>query len=220
MIKLNNKMKYYCEIVMCVILFSIQGVNAQTESQNSDKIKIGVNFGIGTQESFPFNSKDYSYDIQFYKFQINYKLKEYKKWIYEVNAEPSYYLAEHQLLNKYYVKPEDGDDYLEKREEFTQKKHINEYVLNLGFIARFKINEKFSTYALASVGPMYSDTDTERMNAGFAFSDIFGLGVSYKVNKFNLDFRYSIRHVSNLNISLPNNGYNSSNIEIGCTYQI
>jgi len=26
--------------------------------------------------------------------------------------------------------------------------------------------------------------------------------------------------IPNLNISLPNNGYNSSNIEIGCTYQI
>ncbi len=220
MIKLSNKMKYNCEWVLFAILFFTYGANAQNDLQNYNKTRLGFNYGFGSQESFPFNSKDYSYDIRFYKIQINYKLKESKKWSYEVNIEPSYYLAEHQLLNKYYVKPEDGDDYLEKREEFTQKKNINEYVLNIGFIARYKINKNFSTYAIVSVGPMYSDTDTERMNAGFAFSDIFGLGVSYKVNRFYLDFRYSIRHVSNLNISLPNNGYNSSNIEIGCTYQI
>ena len=220
MIKLSNKRSYINERVLFAFLFFTYGVNAQNDLQNYNKTRLGVNYGFGTQESFPFNSKDYSYDIRFYKIQINYKLKENRKWSFELNVEPSYYLAEHQLLNKYYVKPEDGDDYLEKREEFIQKKNINEYVLNLGIIARYKIYKSFSTYAIGSVGPMYSDTDTERMNAGFAFSDIFGLGVSYKINRFYLDFRYSFRHVSNLNINLPNNGYNSSNIEIGCTYQL
>ncbi|MCK5639036.1 MAG: acyloxyacyl hydrolase [Flavobacteriaceae bacterium] len=220
MIKLSNKRSYINERVLFAILFFTYGVNAQNDLQNYNKTRLGANYGFGTQESFPFNSKDYSYDIRFYKIQINYKLKENRKWSFELNVEPSYYLAEHQLLNKYYVKPEDGDDYLEKREEFIQKKNINEYVLNLGIIARYKIYKSFSTYAIGSVGPMYSDTDTERMNAGFAFSDIFGLGVSYKINRFYLDFRYSFRHVSNLNINLPNNGYNSSNIEIGCTYQL
>jgi len=193
---------------------------AQDTPQKTNKIRLGFNSGFGTQESFPFNSKDYSYDVQFYKLQFNYLMIERIKWNFELNIEPSYYLAEHQLLNEYYVRPDQGDDYLEKREEFTAKKYINEYVLNLGLIARYKIYNNISAYALGSVGPMYSDSDTERMNAGFAFSDIFGLGMSYQIHRFFLDFRYSIRHVSNLNITLPNNGYNSSNLEIGCTYQL
>lgn len=206
-------------LLWMILIISVK-VNAQEKIQKFNKVRLGFNVGYGTQKSFPFDSKDYSYDVWFYKIQINYRLKESKKWSFEVNAEPSYYLAEHQLLNKYYVKPEDGDDYLEKREEFTKKKNINEYVLNLGLIARYKIYNNISVYAIGSVGPMYSDTDTERMNAGFAFSDIFGLGMSYQIHRFFLDFRYSIRHVSNLNITLPNNGYNSSNLEIGCTYQL
>lgn len=209
----------YNLILLSIFIFTF-GVNAQSDLQNKNKISLGINYGLGTQESFPFNSKDYSYEIQFYKIQINYKLIESKKWSFEVNVEPSYYQAEHQLLNMYYVRPEMYDDYLEKREEFTKKKIINEYVLNIGIVARYKIYKSFSIYAMGSVGPMYSDTDTERMNAGFAFSDIFGFGVSYKINRFCLDFRYTLRHVSNLNISLPNNGYNSTNLEIGCTYQL
>ncbi len=213
-------MKCIYNLILLLILIFTFGVNAQSDLQNKNKISLGFNYGLGTQESFPFNSKDYSYKIQFYKIQINYKLIESKKWSFEVNVEPSYYQAEHQLLNMYYVRPEMYDDYLEKREEFTKKKIINEYVLNIGIIARYKIYKSFSTYAIGSVGPMYSDTDTERMNAGFAFSDIFGFGVSYKINRFCLDFRYTLRHVSNLNINLPNNGHNSTNLELGCTYQL
>ncbi len=213
-------MKIVSKWIILILLCFFVKMNAQNELQKHGKLKLGFNFGFGTQESFPFNSKDYSYDVQFYKIQINYLLKQRTKWNFELHIEPGYYLAKHQLLNKYYVRPDWGDDYLEKREEFTKEKNINEYVLNIGLIARFKISDYLTTYALGSVGPMYSDTDTERMNAGFAFSDIFGLGISYQIKRFYLDFRYSIRHVSNANISKPNNGYNSSNLEIGCFYQL
>lgn len=207
-------------LILLALTLIFSEAKAQDAPQKTNKIRLGFNSGFGSQESFPFNSKDYSYDVQFYKLQFNYLMMERIKWKFELNIEPSYYLAEHQLLNEYYVRPDQGDDYLEKREEFTAKKYINEYVLNLGLIARYKIYNNISAYVLGSVGPMYSDSDTERMNAGFAFSDIFGLGMSYQIHRFFLDFRYSIRHVSNLNITLPNNGYNSSNLEIGCTYQL
>lgn len=213
-------MKIILKFLIFTLLIFFTKVNAQDTLLKTNKIKLGFNSGFGTQKSFPFDSKDYTYDVQFYKLQFNYLVIQRTKWNFEVNIEPSYYLVEHQLLNKYYVRPDQGDDYLEKREEFTTKKNINDYVLNLGIIARYKIYNNISTYAIGSVGPMYSDTDTERMNAGFAFSDIFGLGVSYQLGRFYLDFRYSIRHVSNLNFTLPNNGYNSSNLEIGCTYQL
>jgi len=207
-------------LMLWIALVFFVKVNAQDKQFKSHRIRLGYNTGFGTQESFPFNSPDYSYDVQFYKFQFNYLTSQRPKWSFEINLEPSYYRVEHQLLNKYYVRPEEYDDYIEKREEFTKLKTINEYVLNIGMVVRYSVYCKISIYALGSVGPMYSDLDTERMNAGFAFSDIFGLGISYKIDKFLLDFRISIRHVSNLNITLPNNGYNSSNLEIGCTYQL
>lgn len=206
-------------LLIIFILFSAS-THAQDTIPKSNKIRLGLNYGFGTQQSYPFNSKDYTYDVQFYKIQINYLLNKRTKWSFEINVEPSIYINEHQLLNKYYVQPNDGDDYLEKREEFTKIKQLNEYVLNLGFLARYKLFNSFSTYILGSVGPMYSDTNTERMNAGFAFSDIIALGLSYQIKAIFIDFRYSMRHVSNANLSLPNNGYNSMNFEFGFAYQL
>lgn len=192
----------------------------QKNIESNKKIRLGFNYGFGKQKNFPFNSIDYSYDIQFYKFQLNYQLNEKRKWIFEINIEPGIYFSEHQLLNKYYVRPDSGDDYLEKRLEYTSKKQIKEYVLNMGLLAKYNIFKNLGTYVLGSVGPMYFDTNTERMNEGFAFSDILGLGITYKIKRIYLDIRYSIRHVSNLNMSLPNNGLNSTNIEFGLTYTL
>ncbi len=212
-------MNYILKLTFVFFLVFINKVNAQDTIQKNKKIRLGFNYGFGTQQSYPFNSKDYTYDVQFYKIQINYLISKKTKWSFEINVEPSIYFNEHQLLNKYYVQPNE-DDYLEKREEFTKLKPLNEYVLNLGFLTRYHVFNNFSTYILGSVGPMYSDTDTERMNAGFAFSDIIALGLSYQINTFFLDFRYSMRHVSNANLSEPNNGYNSMNFEFGLTYQL
>ena len=102
-------------VLWMILIFSIK-VFAQNKQANTYKLRLGFNTGFGTQGSFPFNSTDYLYNVQFYKFQINYLAMHRSKWNFEINLEPSYYLAEHQLLNKYYVKPEDGDDYLEKRD--------------------------------------------------------------------------------------------------------
>ena len=195
-------------------------LNAQDNDERKNLLKLGFNYGFGTQKSFPFNSKDYDYSVQFYKIQINYQLADKRKWIYELNIEPSFYNAEHQLLNKYYLKPSDREDYIEKREEFTKKKQIKEYVLNFGFLIRHKTFKKISTYALGSIGPMITDTETERMPSGFAFSDIIALGLTYKINSIFLDFRFSLRHVSNANLNSPNNGHNSTNVEIGFMYQL
>jgi hypothetical protein len=213
-------MKYF--LLSSFLLFVLSSKQLFSQETGSDKkiLKLGFNYGQGKQETFPFNSPDYTYDAVFYKFQFNYGLFTKGKWIFELNAEPALYVVEHQLLNKYYVRPDWGDDYLEKREEFTQKKTINEYVINFGFLSRYIIFSRFSVYALGSIGPMFSDTDTERMSAGFAFSDIFALGSSYQIKRFLIDFRYSLRHVSNANIRKPNNGYNSANLEFGLTYQI
>ncbi|WNH14433.1 acyloxyacyl hydrolase [Flavobacteriaceae bacterium HL-DH10] len=118
------------------------------------------------------------------------------------------------------MKPTDGDDYLEKQALYTQKRTIKEYGLNLGFIARYHIFKTFSGYAIGSIGPMISNKSTERLAKGYAFSDIFGLGLSYNMGKVQFDFRYSVRHTSNLQFKKPNNGHNTTNIEFLVLYKL
>lgn len=195
--------------VMIVISF-YGSLNAQIKKEN---IKLGVSYGTGSQNRFPFDLKDYTHTVSFYKGHINYMLKDKRKWVFELTAEPSFNVVDHQLLNKWFIQPSNGDDYLEQREIFTQKRRFREYVLNLGLIARYKLLRNLSAYAVGTVGPMIADKRTERLASGFAFSDVFGLGISYDVMNLRVGFRYSVRHTSNLEMKEPNNGHNTTNLE-------
>ncbi len=199
---------------LLVLLLFLLLYNNSIAQENNNKYRIGFIYGFGEQGVFPFSSTDYTYEIQFYKAQINYALFERGKFNFEINIEPSYYSSKHQLLNEYFVTP-DEENYLQKRAEYTQLKSMNEYVLGIGYIVRYSIFKPLSSYVLGSIGPMYIDTETERMAKGFAFSDVFSIGLSYKVKTVSFDVRYSVRHVSNANFQTPNNGYNSTDIEFG-----
>jgi hypothetical protein len=178
-----------------------------------DKIAIGFNYGFGSE----FNNRNYTFTNHFYKAQLYYRIKETKHFQYEILAQPEINFATHQLLNFYFVKPQ-TPDYIQKREEYTKLKNVHEYVLNLGFLIRKPIGKIFSIYALASIGPMITDTQTERMPEGFAFADVLAFGVLANVNKFRFDMRPSIRHVSNAGLNGENAGYNTRNVEIGISY--
>jgi hypothetical protein len=107
---------------------------------------------------------------------------------------------------------ENGD---ELREKYMKLKSINEYVLNIGIIYRRNLNNNSSVFAVLNTGPMYIDTDTERLKKGFAFSDVFGLGYNYRIGNISLDAKCMFRHVSNANLQLPNFGLNAVGFEIG-----
>lgn len=190
-------------LFLCVIFFAAaQGKN--------DKIAIGFNYGFGSE----FNNRNYTFTNHFYKVQLYYRIKETKQFQYEILIQPEINFATHQLLNFYFVKPE-MPDYIQKREEYTKLKDVREYVLNIGFLIRKPIGKIFSIYALASIGPMITDTETERMSDGFAFADVLALGISAKIHQFRFDIRPGIRHVSNAGLNSENAGYNTKNIEIG-----
>ncbi len=202
-------------ILLVIVLFLSVFVKAQDNSASNGKLKIGFNYGYGNEGNFYINSDNYTYEGQFYKIQLNYRVIQKRKWDFEINVEPSIYLYQYQLLDAPETIPIMGNELLENQTVSSEKNELNEYVLNLGFIARYKLINNLSTYSLISVGPMYSDKDTERMNAGFAFSDVIGLGLGYKVEDVFLDLRFSVRHVSNAGFSSPNRGYNSANLEMG-----
>lgn len=191
--------------------------HAQIKTEN---IKLGFNYGEGSQNKYPFNLKDYIHTVSFYKAVINYRLKEKEKWTYEVILEPGIYLAKHQLLNKWFIKSTDYENFEELRDLYTQERRITEYVLNFGFIVRYTVFKPMSVFAIGSVGPMIANKPTERLAKGFAFSDVFGLGLSYEIGGIQLDFRYSVRHTSNLELQQPNNGHNTTNMEFGVLFQL
>lgn len=193
-----------------LFLLVIFQMNGQVKERN---FAVGFNSGFGSE----FNNKDYTFVNHFYKAQFYYKLKETKHFQFEILVQPEINFAKHQLLNLYFVKP-DTPNFIEKRALYTQLKDIHEYVLNLGFLIRKPINESFSLYVLGSVGPMITDTETERMSDGFAFADVLALGLSLKIQRIQFDVRPSFRHVSNAGFTSTNAGYNTKNIEFGVSY--
>jgi hypothetical protein len=93
-------------------------------------------------------------------------------------------------------------------------------VLNIGFLIRKTVGKTVSIYVQGSVGPMISDTETERLSKGFAFSDVFALGMSFNYKEIRLDVVPSLRHVSNAGTQRSNAGFNTKNIELGLSYRL
>ena len=178
--------------------------------QVQEYLKIGFSAGVGTE----FNNRNYTYTSQNIKLQFIKTVLNTNRFSYDFLVQPEFSLGTHQLLNLYFVKP-DEDNYLEKRELYTKRKVCKEYIVNIGMLMRYSFSKKASMYALGSVGPMYIDTETERLSKGFAFADVFALGFNYQVGKLILDVRPNVRHMSNAGLQPNNAGFNTKNIEFG-----
>jgi hypothetical protein len=183
-------------------------------------LRLGFTYGIGNKQFFPYNLPDYSHNLKGYKGLINFTLRKSKILSYELQFEPGIYKARHQLLNEFFIQPDRGANYLELRELFTKEITITEYALNVGILVRYNLKQSVSFYILGSLGPMFSDKETERLAKGFASSDIIALGVAYKIGKIMLELRPGLRHVSNADLKYPNSGHNSSNIDFGISVSL
>ncbi|BDU25373.1 hypothetical protein FLGSB24_21170 [Flavobacterium sp. GSB-24] len=174
-----------------------------------------MSYGFGSE----FNNTDYTFTNHFYKAQLYYRLKKTRNFEYDILVQPEINFGKHQLLNLYFVKPE-TPNFEQKRVEYMQLKNVHEYVLNLGFMVRKPIGKVFSCYVLGSIGPMITDTETERMSKGFAFADVLAVGFTAAYDQFQLDIRPSLRHVSNAGLGSSNAGYNTKNVEFVISYQL
>ena len=199
-------------------MFSVQSAWTQNQESTKGRITLGLGYGAGTQQMFPFNSSNYDYRFTSYKLRLSYCFKETNKWNFELAFEPGVYIVNHQLLNASFVQPKHGLDYLEQREEFSEDKRYNEYVLDLGIIVRHQTFKNLSFYLQGGVGPMISERRTERLAKGFAFSDIIAIGFSYRINAIQLDVQTGIRHVSNARLQARNVGHNAVLAQIGISY--
>ena len=197
-------------IVFILLLFK------STFSQHSKHpVSVGLNYGFGSE----IKNTDYTYTNHYYKLQFNYTLSKTKNFVYQILLQPEINFATHQLKNLYFVTP-DEPDYIAKREKYTKLKDINEYILGVGFLIRKPISKSLSVYVLGSVGPMITDTETERLTKGFAFSDVLSLGISFRTEKLIFDIRPSLRHTSNAGLQNSNAGFNTKNVEFGITFPL
>jgi hypothetical protein len=182
--------------------------------------KIGVLFNYGTNENFMFDDPDYTYSTKNYKLQAFYDLGNWKNIDFELIVQPQIQSLQHQLLNFFYVTP-DQENFEEKTIEFMKPKAMNLYGLEFGFASKLKLTKKLDLQGTISLGFNYIDTRTERLAKGFTFTENFSLGFSHQL--FEKSFLYvgtNFGHVSNLNFQKPNDGYNILGLEVGYSYQL
>lgn len=179
----------------------------------------GLSAGTGKQPFFPFKSPDYSYRVNSCSAVLNWLIKKKKSLSFEFQAEAGFHYARHKMLNEYFIQPGSGYDYLELRKKFMAEKTIHEYTLNLGLQVRYTIKQNFSLFSLASIGPMISDKETERLAAGFAFADLLAVGAAYDKGRLRFELRSGLRHVSNANLKKPNSGHNAAVVDLGFTFR-
>lgn len=183
--------------------------------EKQPKYALGFSYGVGNE----IKNTDYTYTNRYLKGQFYYTFDTTKNFRFELLLQPEINFATHQLLNIYFVTP-DEPDFEIKREMYAKRKNIREYVLNIGLVVRKPITNNFSIYAVLSVGPMLTDTETERLSKGFAFSDVFGIGFSFKTKKITFDLRPNVRHTSNAGLQNANAGFNTFNIEAGVVFPL
>ena len=133
---------------------------------------VGLQSSFGNQSMFPFNSGSYNYEYKSLGIYYKWQWKEKGKWEFNFFLQPTYYHAQHQLTNPWYKLDERDEAYALKIPEYEQPKTIREYVFNVGFLPAYSIHPNIQLIGLANIGPMYSDTETERLATGLAFSDI------------------------------------------------
>ncbi|TDE02265.1 acyloxyacyl hydrolase [Flavobacterium sandaracinum] len=201
--------------IVLFILFICCPIMLTYAQVKDSKVHVGIAYGLGNE----FENKNYSYTNHYYKLQFYFRVKETKTFSYQILVQPELNFTTHQLLNLYFIEP-DEPDYIEKRERYTKLKDIKEHVLNLGFLVRKPLSEQVSIYALGSVGPLITDTETERLSKGFAFADVVAFGFTINVNRISIDLRPSIRHVSNAGLQKRNAGYTTKNIDLGFLFAL
>ncbi|EAQ41388.2 hypothetical protein MED152_01700 [Polaribacter sp. MED152] len=207
-----------------LLLFSILVLSIKTVAQNSNSklkpMKVGFLYAFGSNEQFFHDDPDYTYTAKIFKGQAFYNLGNWKSLNFELIVQPQVQFLEHQLLNSFYVTP-DQENYIIKIDEFTKKKNMNLYALEFGFSASKQLMSKLDVQASVSLGFSYIDTNTERLPEGFTFIENFALGLNYEI--FNDQFLYvgsHIGHVSNLNFQKPNDGYNLLGFQVGYSFSI
>lgn len=182
--------------------------------------RVGIIYGYASQGKYIKQDSDYRYDNQSFKISSHFLWSKKNKHAWEVLVEPTFYRSRHESFNPWQDYFTSVSNPEEMREKLMPFKRMREYALNIGLLYRRYLTDHFSAYTYLNVGPMYIDSETERLKKGFAFSDIIALGINYRIQDFSVDMKTYFRHVSNANLQWPNYGLNSIGFELGVYYEI
>ena len=94
----NRQMKIVFSSLFSVLFIGL--VAAQDANTKIGDVRVGVNYGYATQNTFPLDDRDYFYNSRFLKVQLNYILAQRRKFTYEIHVEPSIYFSNHRLCVK------------------------------------------------------------------------------------------------------------------------
>lgn len=199
------------------IIFTFQIVVGQKESIPSNW---GIHVGYATQQAFPFKNKDYTLTQN--NILVCLRLQQFQLGSFKVDvlSELGYYFSKHQLRNKWFTTTSNFDDFPENfQEKMLVKKNIHQLATHLGITLNWFLSSKIAVFGYGSVGPMWTSQETERLAAGFAFSDNIGLGMKLKYKKnFWISSVLILRHESNANLKFPNSGHNSVGLRLGVMF--
>ena len=202
------------KLIFYLILFCLSFANGQTKNNDAKKLKkLGILYNEAKQNNILFSDKDYDYKTSALKIQLFYLLKKKENWNMNLILQPQVQLAKHQLLNEQFITPDEANFEL-LREKFTRTKNISLYAFELGFQFQKKLSKSLSFEALLGLGAAYIDVETERLAQGFTFIENISLGFAYCSKISEIYIGGNLGHVSNLNIKLPNSGYNILGFEI------
>jgi hypothetical protein len=209
------------KIFLYLLLFvTFLGFSQETKKPFYKPYKLGFLYNYGTNENFVFDDLDYDYSSNTFKTQLFYQLGSWKKLDFELIFQPQVQFLKHQLLNEWFVTP-DQDNVQEKIAEFTQPKNMNLYGLEFAFTLKRQVLNKLFLQGGISLGFSYIDTRTERLAKGFTFIENFSLGFSCQASKKSFIYLgTNFGHVSNLNFQKPNDGYNTLGIDVGYSFLI
>ncbi len=212
--------RYICFLFLLGFMCSFGQTNRHGERKRQ---RIGLNYGLGTQQSFPFSSDSYNYDVSFIKFNYLKILTRGDRLNLGFSIEPGLYQS--RVTDSSGEQRDPGTGGTNQTADQTPSeqtgnsnltsKRMNEYALNIGVHMFYRIQKKVDGYLLGSIGPMFLDTQTSIQKKGLAFSDIVAIGFLYHLNDIIFDLRFGLRHISNAGIGDPNAGYNSANLEMG-----
>ena len=200
-----------------LILFTFQIVAGQEESSSPDW---GIHVGYATQQAFPFKDKDYK--LTQHHILGHLRLQQFRLGDFKVDvlSELGYYFSKHQLRNKWFTTTAYFVDFQDDfQEKMLAEKNIHQLAAHLGVTLNWFISPKIAVFGYGSIGPMWTSQLTERLAAGFAFSDNIGLGVKVKYKEhFWVSSTLVIRHESNADLKFPNSGHNSVGLRLGLVF--
>ncbi|TVZ54816.1 lipid A 3-O-deacylase PagL [Lutibacter sp. Hel_I_33_5] len=198
--------------------FTVSAFSQKEKKRNIYKpYKVGFLYNYATANTI-FKDPDYYYTTSVFKGQLFYKLGDWKTLDFDLIVQPQIQTLRHQLLNKHFVLDTE-QNYIEKRNKYTQLKNMSLYSVEFGVSVKKKIISIIEIVATVGLGLSYIDVRTERLAKGFTFIENGSFGINFKTTKTSsLYFGTNVGHVSNFEFSQPNKGYNIFGFEVGLSF--